>query len=205
MSTATQIDWDGWRAAYDDMSFEDQRAFYNQVFETLPEQARASVKSLRSLIDHIGTSWLRVVELGGWDGGLAAEALREFPSLAWRNYEISSEAVANSVCEDMHYRPVALDDWYWVANHRCDLFVASHVIEHLKWRDLLATFDATDCRWMYLQAPLRDGQTDWRGYHGSHILEVGWAAIVEALEERGFRLVDELTVPNVRCFERVPS
>lgn len=205
MSTATRIDWDGWRAAYDEMSFQDQRAFYDLVWEELPGQARASARSLTAFLEHIDGPPLVVGELGGWDGALAAEVMGGGRVRAWWNYEISAQAVANSVCEAPMYSGVALGDWYWASSHLVDLFVSSHVIEHLKFRDVLASFDATECRWIYLQAPLRDGPTNWAGYHGSHILEVGWGEIMGALAGRGFRLVDELTVPNVRCFERAAS
>jgi len=71
--------------------------------------------------------------------------------------------------------------------------VLSHVIEHLRFRDVgkLVDMVAKKCNWIYVDAPIRlgmDGE-DWKGYHGTHILEVGWGRIDELLELYGFRAV----------------
>lgn len=197
------IDWDAWRAAYDTMTFAEQEDFYDRVFEQFPDQARYSVRVLSSFLDEIAVP-VDIVELGGWDGAFAAEILAKHkPITGWCNSEISVAAAEATVCDDARYSlHVPLTDWYWTQPHQCDLFVASHVIEHLKLLDVLASFDATGCRWMYLQAPLEEEATDWTGYRGSHILEVGWRVLTDELADRGFRFLPALSEPFARCFEK---
>ena len=95
-----------------------------------------------------------------------------------------------------------MEDWYWTSHHFCDLFVASHVLEHLKFDDVRKVFDSTHARWLYLQSPLGQEATDWSNYRGSHILEVGWRELEEDLEQRGFALMPGISLPTGRCYER---
>lgn len=203
MTTAIAIDWNVWRASYDEMTFADQQTFYDRVFEDFPEQARFSTRVLGRLLTHIPKSSLDVVELGGWDGGFASEILADCSEIAsWTNHEISAAAVEASVCDDPRFRGKALKDWYWNHHHVCDLFVSSHVIEHLKLTDVLRVFDVTHAKWLYLQSPLGEDASNWNGYRGSHILEVGWRRLVEELDARGFDLIPGISEPWARCFER---
>jgi hypothetical protein len=198
----TRIGWDEWRACYDESSFADQRGFYNDVYREFPEQSRYSTRRLQALLDWMPAGPVSVVELGGWQGAFAAEMLEAQPRISrWANYEISSDAVEASVCDDGRYVGVALNRWYWDDRHRADVFVASHVIEHLRLEQVEAAIRATDCRYLYLQAPLGDGPTDWRGYRGSHILECGWGGVTAAAHTEGFVEIRDLRAPNVRCYE----
>jgi len=204
VTTAVAIDWNAWRERYDEMTFADQQAFYDQVFEQFPEQARFSTRVLDRFLAHIAAERLDVVELGGWNGGFATEILPRHPEIAsWVNCEISLAAIAGSVCMDPRYHGRALGEWYWQRHVVTDLFVASHVLEHLKLRDVLKVFDATHAKWLYLQSPLGEEASNWRNYRGSHILEVGWRALGEALTERGFALLHAISEPTARCYMRM--
>lgn len=204
MTAATAIDWNAWRASYDGLTFADQQAFYDRVYDEFPEQARYSTRVLERFLAFIDRQDPDVVELGGWDGGFAQEILWQKPLIAsWTNYEISAAAVRASVCDDSRFFPVALRDWYWRRHHVCDLFVASHVLEHLKLVDVLKVFDTTHAKWLYLQSPIADEGRDWTNYRGSHILEVGWRVLVEKLEDRHFALVADISEPWARCFKKV--
>lgn len=196
------ISWDGWRDAYGHATVDDQRAFYDAVFVAHPDQRRFDDDACGRLLDHIGRP-VTVVELGGWDGGFAAAMLACRPDIVrWENHEIAAAAVEASVCSDGRYEPVALVDWYWATTHTADVFVASHVLEHLTLADVRRTLEATDAAFAFVQAPLADGPTDWRGYRGSHILEVGWLGLEVVLADRGYRLIPELSREWVRCYER---
>lgn len=200
--TLTAVDWNAWRAGYDSTSFAGQRRFYDRVFDEFPDQARFSVKALSALLARIDEP-VSVVELGGWDGGFAAEMLRSHPHIReWFNYEISAKAVASSVCSDHRYYGVALEDWYWSHDHQADVFVASHVIEHLRLADVAKAVLATDCRFVYFQAPIGDAPSSWHNYRGSHILECGWTGVGDMMASFGFRMIEALSVPHVRCYEK---
>lgn len=206
MTTTTAIDWNAWRASYDEMTFADQQEFYDRVFEEFPEQARFSTRVLGRLLTHIvhiPETSLDVVELGGWNGGFASETLADYPEIAsWTNHEVSAAAVEASVCDDARFRGKALQDWYWHHHHVCDIFVSSHVLEHLKLVDVLRVFDVTSAKWMYLQSPLGEDASDWTNYRGSHVLEVGWRVLVEELDAQGYDLLTGISEPWARCFER---
>jgi hypothetical protein len=186
------IDWDAWRASYDELTFAEQQTFYNRVFDEHRGQERFSCGPLEKLLAHIDKP-LDIIELGGWDGGLAAEVLPRQPQIrSWTNYEISPAAVAASVCTDTRFRAVLLGDWYWRHHHVADLFVASHVLEHLRFRDVQKVFAVTHACFLYLEVPVGTEPRDWNGYHGSHILEVGWAVLGDELRTHGYRELKEL-------------
>lgn len=203
MITAVALDWNAWREGYDEWTFADQQRFYDSVYDQFPEQGRFSTRVMERFLASVAAERLDVVELGGWDGGFAAEILPGHPEIAsWVNHEISGSAIAVTVCADERYRGVSLGNWYWRRRHVCELFVASHVLEHLKLVDVLRVFDATHAKWLYLQVPLGEEASDWTNYRGSHILEVGWRVLVEELDARGFDPLTELSEPWARCFQR---
>ena len=207
--TAAMVTWDEWRAAYDEWTFEEQAAFYAQVHDEYPGQARFDAAALGRLLGWVGGD-VTVVELGGWDGGFAAAILPNHPQVKrWTNYEICGEAVRGGVCDDPRYEGISLREWYWDTPHAADVFVASHVLEHLRLRDVRRTLDATVARFAYIQCPVDDaslgarkaGPPDWNGYPGTHILEVGWDGLQREFEARGWRLLPNLSSPSARCFE----
>lgn len=199
------LNWDAWRAGYDTATVGFQREFYDAVFVAHPHQHRFDAKTLGGLLDYIGRD-VTVVELGGWTGDFAAAMLAARAEITWwENHEISPAALAASVCSDPRYVPVAAIDWYWTVTHTADVFVASHVLEHLTLRDVRQVLDASDVGFAFVQAPLGDSGRSWRGYAGSHILEVGWAGLEDELSVRGFRLLPALSREKVRCYERLPA
>lgn len=208
--TALAVSWDEWRASYDQWGFREQQRFYDDVFRVCRVQRQFQTVDLGKFFMHFTGGRLgshdqpiRVVELGGWDGEFAGRMLALFPQIkSWTNYEISTLAVDETVCDDSRYQPVALDDWYWTDRRQGDLFVASHVLEHLSLRDVRRVLDATEARWAYLQVPLDNHGRDWTGYHGSHILEIGWPDLIREMEARGWTLIDGLSRQGVGCFER---
>ena len=195
------VNWDDWRAAYDTMSFDDQQDFYDRVFDVARVQRQHDPKKLGALLDYIAEP-VSVVELGGWDGELAATMLAGGQIVKWRNYEISRKAVEASVCDDARYEAIALTDFYWNDQHYADVFVASHVLEHLRQIDVAATLDATKARWVFIAAPLAETSREWGGYHGSHILEIGWRGLMDMLWDRGYDHLDGLSNAGIRCFEK---
>lgn len=206
MTSTVAIDWNAWRERYDEMTFADQQEFYDLVYDQFPAQARYSTRVLERFLTWMGLKSLDVVELGGWDGGLAAEILPGQEEIkSWTNHEISRAAVAATVCDDPRYRGIALGEWYWRRHFVTDLFIASHVLEHLKLRDVARVFDTTHARWLYLQSPLGEEASDWQNYRGSHILEVGWRALGEELGKRGYAILTGISEPWARCFEKVPA
>lgn len=202
--------FDRWRAAYDRMSYADQVAFYNQVEVDHPHQVHFDASAFLAFLHEIapGFRLMCVLEVGGWKGELAQAVLPQMVCIdEWVNYEVSERARDLSVCSDGRYFVIVPGDFAWnITLPDADVFVCSHTIEHIKARHLAALLDNLPDSIYYvgLQAPLPESETavDWSGYWGSHILEIGWAQVIEMMRERGFRLLEHLTRGEFRAFER---
>lgn len=181
------IDWDAWRAGYDQMSFADQREFYRRVAELHPFQASFRPAQITRAFDCIGGRDLRVCELGGWDGRLAERMLARPDVASWTNFDL---AAVPQACGRAGYLRVVLEDYLWNGPPvDADILVATHTIEHLRARELALLFDWTAARWIYLESPIVSDATDfrWDGFEGSHVLEIGWAQILAMLGRRGYK------------------
>jgi hypothetical protein len=193
------INFDLWRENYDSLTFEDQCRFYDWVAEKYPDQAEYNAEPIRYALyratEEIGP--LYVMEIGGWDGALAAETLDGLDDTriaAWTNYDIAQMALVRGSWIPDRYRPVLLKDFPWNYSfpNRHNVFVATHFIEHIKAHELLKLFFALkqSIKYIVLQAPIEDSviHKDWSGYTGSHILEIGWSQVYDMLHWFGFEL-----------------
>lgn len=199
------VDFNRWREAYDAMSYADHVAFYDTVWERYPSQQHFDADSASRFFDLYSPR--RVVEVGGWQGELADRMLASNPCIQdWTNYEICRGAVDHSVPKDVRYAAVALDDWVWNRPwlfEGVDTLVASHVIEHMRARDLEALVGCLDdVQHAFIASPLSGYPASWEGYNGSHILEIGWDGVDEIMSRRGFALLKEPMTYEVRCYER---
>jgi hypothetical protein len=200
MSTTAGLDWDAWRNAYHHLTYAEHQDFYSRIYEQHPEQRHYDPVYVARAIEQVQPR--TVVELGGWDGELAVSMLEQYPTTIkhWCNVELCREAAAKGQGRHPRYEAPILHDWYW--NHgvkHCDLFVASHVIEHLSLHHLNQTIKATDARALFMDAPLLDQPLNWAGFTGTHILEKGWTSVTRICNEHGYRLAwaeDHQTDPS---------
>lgn len=178
-----------WRENYNNMSYADQRNFYDDVATQYPQQIHFTYALWRHFFDRLKYQSLAVLEVGGWRGELAGKMLTEYANIAsWHNYEIVQ---LKQVVTDNRYRFIVPDDFVWnIDLPTADIFVASHTIEHLIGRDLEALIKNLDTRWAVLEAPLSQG-VDWHGYHGSHILELGWPEVDDLMKQCNYVLQEE--------------
>lgn len=189
------LDWDAWRAEYDAMTYQDQQAFYDEVFDTYPVQRAYDPLLVGGLLTL--TRPKTVLEFGGWTGDLARDLLPGMPWIeSWTNVDCSRKALAASVCDDPRYRPRLAECWLWEEEWSADFVVASHVIEHIRAKELAQLLRSVKCRALYLEAPLRMEPTDWSGYAGSHILEIGWAGVDGLAGLAGYVLAERGETPN---------
>jgi hypothetical protein len=193
MSTITGLDWDAWRSAYPTLTYAEQQAFHSAIYAEHPIQRHYDPTYVARAIEQVLPE--DVVELGGWDGELAHTMLAQYPAIqAWDNVEICKEAVRHGDhcaavldMQDRYHAPI-LDDYYWAYAWTCDLFVASHVIEHLTLNHLNKAIEATEARALYMDAPLLDQPLNWQGFTGTHILEQGWTAVTRLCRNHGYTL-----------------
>lgn len=182
------LDWDAWRTSYPTLTYAQQQDFHTAIYAQYPEQRHYDpTYTARAISETLPTT---IVELGGWDGELAEQMLDRYPFIeTWTNIELCAEAATAGQGRRRRYHAPLLDGFYW--DHgpwHCDLFVASHTIEHLTAHHLDQTIAATRARALYLDAPLTDAPTSWHGTTTSHALEIGWAGVTRICEQHGYRL-----------------
>lgn len=183
------LNWDEWRERYPDATFAEQRAFHSEIYAAYPKQHHFSTEYAAQAIAEISPT--TVVELGGWDGELAKLMLADNTGIdSWTNVEICQEAaVAGERGADARYSAWLVHDWYWSRTWTCDLFVASHVIEHLSAQDLERVIAATKAKALFFDAPLDDYGHGWHGFTGTHILPLGWMGVNALCLQYGYDLV----------------
>lgn len=203
-------DFDAWRENYLHMTYQDQQEFYDRVEAEHPHQAAFTVEYFGRFLEHISESlaMIYVLEFGGWKGELARELLAIPPWIPiWCNVEICRQAVENSLFRSPHYTTLIPKNFPWnVELPPANVVVASHFIEHITRSDLdmLIQNLPASVRYVALEAPIPDegNDIDWTGYHGSHILEIGWKQVKRLLMNNGFWPIDELCIDNFRAFYR---
>jgi glycosyltransferase involved in cell wall biosynthesis len=178
-----RIDWDEWRKNYDVWSFEEHKAFYEQVAKLHPVQHQWDGPAVREFLGERQPRY--VVEIGGWDGSLAKEMLAEFPAISsWLNLEIADVPQA---CQDERYERIHLTRWPWMMDVKADALIASHVVEHMRANEFEKILRRWDVDSVFIDTPILSTPTSWTGYQGSHIIEVGSAELVGRLCALGYR------------------
>ena len=182
-TTPTVTDFDQWRVLYDVLPFEGHQAA-NAAWATMfPEQRSWNADACAQFLEE--TQPVRVLEVGGWDGALAGEMLARFPKVvSWVNYDITPNVP--QTCDDRRYRRVVLNDWPWHTQVAGDVLIASHVFEHMRLHQILELVDAWTFQHLIMDVPVGPTAPNWKGYAGSHILEVDSVDLLDALEARGF-------------------
>lgn len=182
-------DFDLWRDNYDKLTYKQQLKFYNQVAIDHPLQRGFDEAEFEDFLRPLGE--ITVIEMGGWKGELAKYMLERLPKIRrWLNYEISEQAIIENICPySTRFEALIPSDFLWnIELPKADVFVSSHTIEHIRVAELDKLFSKLPVKYIALQAPLGDEGTDWAGYYGSHILEVGWNTVIELLRGYGFNL-----------------
>lgn len=207
-------DFDNWRTNYDYMSYTRQQDFYDRMEADHGTQAgyneRAYTRFLEYVNQHVEP--LYILELGGWKGELACHMLNRIPHIAiWCNLEICKAAVNKSIFQSGKYYVWVPPDFAWrVILPPCNIVIASHFVEHIRAEQLAAIFEKLPAttRYIGLQSPIEEDATahDWTGYHGSHILEIGWKQVGNLLGALGFGeigpLVDNTGIGEFRAYGR---
>ncbi|OGM08450.1 hypothetical protein A2Z67_06010 [Candidatus Woesebacteria bacterium RBG_13_36_22] len=198
-------DFNKWRENYDRFSYKEQQSEYNIIYEAGPVQRSFHLPSVKEFLLQCKPSV--VLEIGGWDGGLASEILfdNSFDFIhCWYNFEICEEAVKRGL-KNIRYFPLIPETWVWeIELPNADVLIASHFIEHIKVKQLKQVISKLpeSIQFVFLQAPLEENGDDisWQNYYGSHILEVGWKQVELIMENKGFK--GSLINSEVRVFSK---
>lgn len=203
------LSFDAWRAAYHDLTDEEQRAYNDCIGAMYPDQNHADRQAVRAFLGTVPPE-VDVVEVGGWTGQLAADMLKLFPGVkSWTNIETSGVAAQHQACGSRRYRLEQPERWYWWhqddLTYEGDVLIACHVLEHFPAddvADILRCFP--DARWLHVEAPLPDGMPpNWDGYTGTHILELSWQGLEALLAEDGWEPYGQAGI--ARSFRREVS
>ena len=131
-----------------------------------------------------------VAELGCNDGGLAVKCLRDnsYP-LKWIGYDFLKQHIERSHWHPS-YKPVLMDKYLWEMSEvqPFDIFVASHVMEHLYPEEIqqLAVWLAPRAKHLIMVAPLGHFETAEHAARSGHILTKGSSWISDVLQNVGF-------------------
>lgn len=206
------IHFDEWRADYNGMTYEEQVVFYNEVEKVYPDQTDFDPPSWHRFFDYVlgGIGPVSVLEIGGWKGEMAEMVFRVIPEAiktlvvrgeikpTWFNYEISQEAVDKCIIPDQpRYHISVPPDFAWnIPLPLADVFIGSHVIEHIKENEFVSLLYnlPSSIKYIALESPIRETDTnrDWARYTGTHILEIGWQELESHLAGHGFFEVERL-------------
>lgn len=165
--TITVADLDKYRAGYQaGMTLQQHQAFYHRLAQEYPEQNYWDERQAREFLGFVKPA--TVVELGGWDGALAAAMLKHDKMIRqWDNWELAD---IPQVCDDPRYRFRLENEWIWQRPILGDCFIASHSLEHLTEEHLDNLLWTLCCRFAYVDVPLFDVGWDWHGTTTTHIL-----------------------------------
>lgn len=196
--------FDIWRDRYDKMSDQEHFDFYNQIEGKYPDQAHYNLEALEKVIDRVKPTY--VSEAGGWKGNAALHFLKQNKVSRWVNYELCQAAIDNQAkgLDKLSYRAIKIDRLDWFSELKvdhADLFLATHFIEHLSDAHFESLLDnLTHFPAVYFEAPITvQGENNWNGYFGTHILSYSWESIIKAMEWHGFTA--EMVATNCYLFE----
>ena len=188
--------YNDWRARYPSMTFEDHVAFYTALEKDIGrmcgfDSKNISPRSIPIWIQKMKTPRMDVLELGGYNGGLAEIILPRCMNIdRWNNKEIID---CQQLCKDDAYSFEILPDFIWNCGGRFDwhnTFVASHVIEHFNHEHCLLFLDwleEAEFDYLWIEAPLPIvKRTDWHNILTYHINPLNWTVINTLIRNMGY-------------------
>ena len=186
-----------WRNRYDYALYQEQESFYDMIYDHFPYQLQYNYQAIKTFLFTLHDRALSILEIGGWHGEMAFAMLNQFSNIVfWNNIEICKKARALPVGQDPRYLSPELKDFAWNFNldRHYDLFIASHLIEHLKKSDLeklLNVVDSIECLYFDSPLPKETKSINWSNYPGSHIIEVGWNELSGIVKGHGYQSIVE--------------
>jgi predicted SAM-dependent methyltransferase len=197
------MDFEQWRADYDDMSYEDQVKYHNEIEANYPEQAHYTYQNITHLFNLLKDDSM-ILEFGTWKGDMANRCFVDYPQKikSWVGIEICEAAIEKTRCLNPKFSYIfpSRFDWFMEKRPNADVIVATHFIEHLKndHFDALAKY-CQGVDYILFEAPLSADGESWEGYHGTHKLNYGWNQVVEVMGKNGYEL--NATLHDARLFK----
>lgn len=184
-NTYHDVDWIKWRKYYHTLSIEDQRKVYDACYDI--ERGRFfNTKTVIYFL--IGIMPLKIIEIGGSDGSLAKSILNIDMSIEyWDNYDISTLAISQTVCNDIRYKGISINKFPWDMTYEKDynILIMSDVAEHFKEEQISLLIDKLNgLEYIYYKIPW---DPSWKTYNGTHVLEMkNWEEMDQFMFKKGF-------------------
>ncbi len=185
--------WDKWRELYYSLTPEENIEFGNDIEARYPGQQSYNVANFDYLFGEVCRA-PAVIEIGGWKGELALHCMSKHVIKSWFNIDMCKAAVEKTV--PMGSLPYAARfpyefDWFAREERKqdYDVCVSAHTIEHLSDRHLIQLIDyIRGIGLIMFEAPISPKGDNWDGYHGTHMLTMGWNGVNASMEGRGYRV-----------------
>lgn len=155
----------------------------------------------KHIVKTLKRSNLFVVELGGFEGALALEILKMYPTMQWLNVEIIKHRMKRGL-EKYRYKEYVLSEQLWREEldlGKYDVFVSSHTLEHLSNVQVKRLFEClilNNIKYLILDIPVRPNGQTWHGYSGTHILTVGSNHLKKLLSSSYVLVFERSTSPQ---------
>ena len=187
--------FDRYRKKYDTMPFHTLVKRNDRWLHQYPEQAHFSLPPIGYWFDNVVLRPAVVLEIGGWRGDLAMQMLSKYEFIScWHNYDVITDKSTQKCC-DPRYNCITLEDYIWnlSVDRSYNSLVATHMIEHIKWRELLLLINwiPKNITSVLFEAPIERSTEhhDWTGNRSSHVLEKGWEQVIREMRETGFEAI----------------
>lgn len=180
--------WDEWRKNYAEFSFQDQQSFYSQL--NGKSCKFYSISFMKYVLSALQSFKGTIIELGGQYGELAQDCLSQNSTIqSWQNYEINPNTM-RTICKDPRYSIHILSTYFWDLQPlpQGDVFIASHVLEHISLNHLNCLLDRLTYPRILIEVPLPDITPIWMHYDGSHILELAFHQLIDCFNKHHYEI-----------------
>lgn len=184
-------DFNNFKKNYEKYTFEDKVKINKKIGEMFPEQSNWCSKSLIDFFSLLSNN-LKVCEIGCWDGALA-ETIINFQNekiKSWNGYDIpgstkkydDSSKITLNILEDYLWKMDKID---------CDVFVASHTLEHLNIEELdklLEFLSKNNVDYIYSDTPILE---NWKDTWNTHVLQINKERFDNLFRKHGYVSIKE--------------
>lgn len=188
-------DFEKFRQEYQTLSFKEKQDFSSKmqrIWEQHCSRPTFFLSCLKTIMEKLNRSDVKVLELGCYDGSLALEVLKKHHNITWVGYDFSLVAQAKVKAELSHFKFsfVLLHTYFYqiaVTTEQPDVFFTSHTLEHMRLREVLAILDKT------ADTKFQVHTIDWvRGGLNTHVLESdSYAKIKKHLRNLGYIILQD--------------
>ena len=207
------VDWNAFRSAYKDLTFNQLNEIYDAIDTLYPIQSQHHAIHFSRMIGQLPEN-LTIIELGCHQGELANRILKGSNKLkdyvdcrtdlgvicnadrlikSWIGYDFKA-VLEKNVCRDKRYSMVALNNWFHETKIPvCDVFLSSHVLEHLSESQVEKTLNHCNAEYLLIEVPLTEDGRDWYNWTCTHVLKWGLRNLRVWLNENGYKIFYEVS------------